>query len=201
MKKYLLIILSFILIPCVVLAEECDGITPDEPVKSQSELINLQREYNTWSITGNTGKTCIKVIAIQNGNSRSYMSGKNPSNNYKCTDGSQAIAKFIATSLPEEDAKTECANGSCYIPEIWLMDCGTSGSNGSTNTGNTNTDGTDLDNDNSNDVSTNNNGQITGTTDSSDTGVETYFVILFIMSFVSYLILTVSKKKNLFKNI
>lgn len=200
MKKYLLFILIFMLIPTFVYADDCSGITPDEAVKGQTGLTSLQDEYNTWDSTGNNGKACIKVIAIQNGNTRNYLSGKNPSNNYKCTDGSQAIAEFIATSLPEDDAKTECASETCYIPEIWLMDCGGATSSGSTNADNTQNVGNNSNN-NSEDVSTNNNGQITGTTDSSETGVETYFVVLFILSVISYLVLIVSKKNNLFKNI
>lgn len=208
MKKYLIVLLSFIFIPMVVFAEECEE-TKDPYCTGQSCLTNLQSKYNTWSSTGNTGKACINVIAVKKGNNKDYLEGKNPSTDYRCSDGSLAISKFVYSALADEDSAAECMNQTCYVPEVWFMDCGSSNT-GSTNTGNTSNNGvvnngsinSGNNSGNSNgDVSTNNNGQITGTTDTSETGVETYFIVLFGLTIISYLILTVSKKKNLFKNI
>ena len=52
-----------------------------------------------------------------------------------------------------------------------------------------------------NDVSLNSQGQITGTTEASDTGVETYFIVLFVLVVLSYGVLILSKRRNFFKNI
>jgi len=116
---------------------------------------------------------------------------------------------MVASAIPNPDEVTDCKEQTCYVPEIWKMDCGSSANNSnsgtstgsstgsSTNTGTSSSD--DLSN--SNDVTTNNQGQITGTTNASDTGVETYFIVLFVMVIISYGILFISKKKNMFKSI
>jgi len=225
MKKYLLIILSFILLPVVVFAEECET-TDDTWCVGQSCLSSLQTNYNTWTTTGNTGKTCIRVIAKRNGNNKTYLSGKDPQTNYTCSNGNVVTKKLVYSALSDSETNvTECQNDTCYIPEVWLMDCGTISLNGtggnnsnndssnnsnnsSSNSSNSGNDSVTNNNNNGNntgnntdDVTTNDDGQITGTTDASDTGVETYFIVLFVMVMISYLILIVSKKKNLFKNI
>ena len=224
MKKYLLIILSFILLPVVVFAEECET-TDDTWCVGQSCLSSLQTNYNTWTSSGNTGKTCIKVIAKRNGNNKTYLSGKDPQTNYTCSNGNVVTKKLVYSALSDSETNvTECQNDTCYIPEVWLMDCGTISLNGtggnnsnndsSNNSNNSSSNSSNSGNDsvtnnnngnntgnNTDDVTTNDDGQITGTTDASDTGVETYFIVLFVMVMISYLILIVSKKKNLFKNI
>lgn len=209
MRKILIIVLSFMLIPNVVFAEECET-TDDTWCVGQSCLTNLQSSYNLWSTSGNTGKACIKVIAKRNGNTKTYLSGKNPTNNYLCSNGTTVNSKLVYSALPDTEVDvTECQNDTCYIPEVWLMDCGTTnvGGVGGIVSGGTSNSDDEIDTDinsgsvDNDDVTTNEDGQITGTTDASDTGVETYFIVLFVMVIISYMILIVSKKRNLFKNI
>jgi len=209
MKKYLLVLLSFLLFPCVVFAEDCTGIENKTYCKGNSCLTSLQSEYNTWNTTGNTGTSCIKVIAQISGTTKSYLSNKNPETNYKCSDGKKASAEMVASAISNSDEVTDCENEICYIPEIWKMVCGTStNTSGTSSSGTSSSSGsTSLGNNNSEDISgdeditINDKGQQTGTTDVSDTGVETYFIVLFIMILLSYGILILSKKKNLFKSI
>ena len=200
MKKYLLILIILLFVPFIVLAEEtCQNISYGEYCKSSNAtcLTSLQQEYNVWQTVGNTGVSCIKVISQINGNTRSYLNGRNPENDYKCSDGTKAKAEKIASAIPREDEVTDCNDATCYVPEIWKMSCAaTTGNNdGPTGSNNSNNNG---ENEN---VSVNSNGQITGTTDTSETGVETYFIVLFIMFVLSYLVLTLTKRYNLFKNI
>lgn len=215
MKKYIFILLSFMLFPCIVLAEDCKDVGYDDDCKGPDCLISLQSEYNTWSTTGNTGTSCIKVIAQISGTTKSYLSNKDPKINYKCSDGSKATAEMIGSAIPNSDEVTDCEDQICYVPEIWKMDCGSStntsnsgNSSGTSSSGNTssgtstgNSNNISSDSSNNVEISTNDKGQQTGTTDVSDTGVETYFIVLFVMIIVSYGILFFSKKKDLFKSI
>lgn len=205
MKKYLIILLFFIFLSLYVQAEECDTVT-DEWCVGQTCLTNLQQNYNLWSTTGNTGKSCIKVIAKRNGNNKTYLSGKNPQTNYLCSNGIDVTSKLISSALSDSETDVnECKNDTCYIPEVWLMDCGTTTSSNDSGNGvvnnNNNVNANNNSNNSNNDVTINENGQITGTTDTSETGVETYFIVLLILVILSYTILLVSKKKNLFKTI
>ena len=225
MKKYFVSLIILLIFPIIVKAESCSGISETYCEKSNSSCLSgLQNNgYNKWSTSGNTGETCIKVIAERNGTTTTYLSGMNPKSNYKCSDGSVATATRIASALPSEETS---ATGNYYVPELWKVVCPTSssgnnsgsntGNNGS-NSGNTNNSGTTTTptttrssssgssnngtTNNGNGTSTNSNGQITGTTESKDTGVKTYFIVLFLMAGVAYLVLVVFKKKNLFKNI
>lgn len=207
MKKYLLVIISFMLIPCMVFAEDCSGIENKAYCKGDRCLTSLQSEYNTWSTTDNKGTSCIKVIAKISGTTKSYLSNKDPEINYKCSDGSKASSEMVASAISNPNEVTDCDDQVCYVPEIWKMICGTSTnvSNSDNNSGTSNS--TNSDNNNSedssdnNNISTNDKGQQTGTTDVSDTGVETYFIVLFVLIILSYGILILSKKKDLFKSI
>ena len=215
MKKYIFILLSFMLFPCIVLAEDCSGIENKTYCKGESCLTSLQSEYNTWNTTGNTGTSCIKVIAQISGTTKSYLNNKDPETNYKCSDGSKASTEMVASAIPNSDEVTDCEDQICYVPEIWKMDCGSStntsnsgnssgtSSSGNTSSGTSNGNSNNISSDSSNndEISTNDKGQQTGTTDVSDTGVETYFIVLFVMIIVSYGILFFSKKKDLFKSI
>lgn len=210
MKKYL-ILLIMVLFPIVANADEyCVGESPAEWCTGSSCLTNLQQTYNTWSTTGNTGKACIKVIAQRNGNSKTYLNGKNPNIDYKCANGNTPTISLVASDLPDQQVDvSECNTSTCYIPELWAVDCGdASNTSNSGNTDNSNNlNGTNNStnvgsgNNNSGDVGTNSAGQITGTTDTTDTGVETYFIVLLVMVLVSYGIMLFVNKKNMFKSI
>ena len=174
--------------PCMVKADEtCSNETFNIQYCNGSTCLNdLQKTYNTWNSIGNIGKACIKVIAQSNGVNKSYFDGKNPNTDYKCANGNTPLMVLKASGVFDlKNLGSECQNTTCYIPELWAMDCG---NNIST-----------LDSDNS--ISINTNGQVTGTTEVKDTGVETYFIVLFIMIIVSYGILLFTKQKNVFKSI
>lgn len=205
MKKYFIFCL-LMLFPFVVKAEDCSEISNKAYCQGSSCLTSLQSEYNTWNTTGNTGTTCIKVIAKYDGTNRTYLSGKNPEENYKCSNGKSVVAERIASALPLEESASECSSEVCYVPEIWKMECGNSSniSNNNNSSNVSNGSNSNLESNNSSvsdDVSTNDKGQITGTTDASETGVFSYFIVLFLMVIVSYIVLIISKKKNIFKSI
>lgn len=227
MKKYFILLICVIMFPMIVSADEtCANETPAEWCSGSTCLSNLQETYNTWNSTGNTGKACLKVISQRKGNNTSYLSGRDPNTDYQCSNGNVPTIKFIASALSSQETNVaECENSTCYVPELWAVDCGTdtstggdnssnsgsssgsdSGNSSSGNSGSSSSDSVSSNNSSgsnssSDDVETNSKGQITGTTDTSNTGVETYFAVLVIMVALSYGILLVVNKKNIFKSI
>ncbi len=228
MKRFLILVfVSFITLPLVVFAEDCPSTITDQYCKGDSCLNDLKgKGYNNWSNIGNTGNVCLRVIVKRGASSSSvsYLDSYNPYNDFTCSDGSKPTVRAISTLLSnQQDNVTDCSGGDCYVPEYWQMYCGNSsgdGASNNTNNGNAgdngnatnngiNNSGNDTDsngnvNDGTNsndDLSTNKDGQITGTSESPDTGVETYFIVLVVLVLISYVILVITKKKNLFKNI
>jgi len=216
MKKYIILFVISLILPVTVFADEtCDNVTYDKYCKGNTCLQNLQKNYNTWQNTNNSGKQCIKVIAQIKNTTKTYLNGKNPEKDYKCNDGSIALSELKGTPISNPEEVTDCATEICYVPEIWQMDCGNISSNNQPDNGsssqepsvesesNLNNESNNGNNSNITDEENNTNeeGQITGTTETEDTGVETYFLVLVIMILIATLILQISKKKNLFKNI
>lgn len=209
----LMIISCFCLIN--VQADTCTGVQNEASCDASNTycLNNLQQSYNKWnSSESHSGTACLKVIAqyVCSGGtyqSKSYLSGYDPNTNYSCASGYVATRKLYNAAVYSEDVTGSCTS-TLYVPELWEINCGSTGGNVSNNdvnnNGNTN-DNTNNNNTNNNSSNSNNNtnedGQITGTTDPSNTGVETYFIVLLIMVLVSYIVLFISKKKNLFKSI
>ena len=153
MKKYLLLILISIIFPSIVFADEnCIGETPLQWCQGSTCLLDLQKTYNTWNSNNNTGKACLKVIAQRTGNNKTYINGKNPNTDYKCANGNVPTIQLIASSLPDQENNvSECQSNTCYIPELWAVDCGDSNISNS-NTTNSNSSSNLNGNDEINDI-------------------------------------------------
>lgn len=198
MKRFLFILLSLILFPNVVLAESNDCVTGIGESMNYCTGGNCFNSwgYNDWDVGPHSGNACIEVVAVyecKNGKfqSKSFISGYNPNEDYVCSTGS--VNAMLVVSKADELEGNDC-DATIYVPELWNVSClgNTSNLGESTSTNN---------NSSKDNVFTNSEGQITGTTDAKDTGVETYFIVLISLAIVAYIILGISKKKNLFKNI
>lgn len=220
MKRILLIIvLSLFLVPFVVRAEACGSLNDYMCTGSESTCKSKLSGYNTWSKSGISGTVCLKVLTKRSNssNSSTFLSGYDP-NNVTCADGSTPQVTFRNANPARENELDECSDGNCFVPELWEVTCGgtntsagnssgnyssgdsSSGNSSEVNSGNSN-GYTNSNNETNGGDSTNSDGQITGTKDSPETGIRTYFVVLVSLAVVSYVILLISKRKNLFKNI
>ena len=198
MKKYFFLF-CFLLIPKIVLADQyCSNEQVDNYCTGDECLSSLQANYNTWNATDNTGRSCIKVIAQRNGNDKTYFEGKNPATDYKCADGTEPTAELVLGALSDQDVIA--TSQVIYIPELWTVSCGDSDV-ATLSTPEITTQPTTTVTTIGTTVATNDSGQIVGTTTTAETGVETYFLVLFALCCFSYLIFVISKKITLFKKI
>ena len=199
-------------------AETCTGVENATTcsILDADCVDNLKRNYNNWNKNDyHTGTACVKVIAQhicrnKKYESKTYITGFDPNTQYVCANGYVANKKIVNTAADERDVVSQSCDATLYVPELWEIKCSDETSAGDSSTNNNNTSNSNGNSDNqlgnslmdeNNDGNTNDKGQITGTTETKDTGVETYFIVLLIMVLISYLVLMFSKKKNLFEKI
>lgn len=206
-KMFLIIVLlvSFLIVKSNVFAatyQECDD--------GSCSFKSLYEKSFSVNVTSSNDDVTVYARSIcENGNCKYTYQGQYSdvadvlSRGVKCTNGEKYINYILSSSgggsfkgtsehsgtvYWSEDYKIVCTNDSSSTAsqgeKIELKDSGTSGSTSSGNTG-----------------SGNNEYQSSGTVNNEELGVNTYFIVLALVSIISYGFMLVVKKYNLFKKI
>ena len=205
MKKKILLIITIILsmftFTNMVLAESLVVHSGDAGYDT------FVSEYNKFpSIQITTDNQTIEIYGysrctVAAGCTYSYQGVKNTNleqllaQSITCSNGSNKISYSPAASAVTDFKSTDYKNDDeVYWREDYTVTCTSDGNVQVEDTSNTGTASTTTR------PASGTPGSATGT-DNVDTGVETYYIVLFIVAIVSYLLMRVIKKYNLFKSI
>ena len=210
----LLVLISLCFIRLNVFADASNAV-PGAP--NYNDLKGLYDEYNSGNKFYNISSSDIITLygkSVCSGTSCTYSYAGISSKNYedalkkfvKCTNGEANINYSVGGSGKEDfvSDNTQNVDGTVYWGEEYQVTCTTENSgleinnNVSSNSTTTKqpTTTTRVGN-----VSSNNEYDSSNTTDNPEQGVETYYIILGIIAFLSYIITVLVKKQNKFKNI
>ena len=227
-KLYLLILISIFCININVFAESTSATKTDNGIYDNETKYNeLKKYFDNGIKTQNVSKSEIvtiygKSVCDASGCNHEYIGGNTDfktvlTKSVKCTNGEKYIIYQLASSGKADTFKATDGSeliGDAYWSEEYLVTCtnesgnNTISSNTSTGSNNTNTNSnngtsnnTNTNNGTSNNTSQNNGYNTSTTTPNPEQGVETYYIILVAVAVISYFVVFMIKKHNLFKKV
>lgn len=229
-KLYLLILISIFCININVFAESTSATKTDNGIYDNETKYNeLKRNFDNGIKTQTVSKSEIVTIygksdCDSTGCDHKYIGGNTDFKNVltksvTCTNGEKYIIYQLASSGKADTFKATDGSeliGDAYWSEEYLVTCtnesgnntissntsaGSNNTNTNSNNGTSNNTNTNTNNGTSNNTSQNDGYNTSTTTQNPEQGVETYYIILVAVAVISYFVVFMIKKHNLFKKV